>query len=210
MATQFNKKKPKLTQAEKSLETQRRILDATIDCLCTYGVQNTTLAKIAHRAELTWGAVQHHFPGKVDVFQAAAAREFERFEKDFHRIALTDKEVFKRISEFIDIAWTIYSMPSYRAMLELLVTLRLGDELYDEVFQITRRITRSTDQTWNALFKDTGLTRKEHRQVRGIIFTSLRGLSVALFHGDKPDTLEEVIEGLKQAVYAFVSSRSGH
>jgi AcrR family transcriptional regulator len=210
MAASISKKKPKLTQAEKSAETQRKILDATIDCLCNYGVQNTTLARIARHAELTWGAVQHHFPGKVDVFQAAAAREFERFEKEFHGIALKDKELFKRISEFIDIAWNIYSRPSYRAMLELLITLRLGDELYDEVFQITQRISRSTGRTWMELFKDTGITSKEHQQARGIVFTSLRGLAVALFHGDESDTLDEIVEGLKQAVYAFVSSRSGY
>ncbi len=203
-----NKNSLKLNQPAKSMATRKKILDSTVSCLSEFGVQNTTLAKISRNAGLTWGAVQHHFSSKVDVLQAMATREFGKFEKKFDGFELKEKDLLKRVSKFIDMAWSIYSSPSYKALLELLVSLRVGDELYDVIYKITREVTPTVDHIWFETFKDTALTKEEQSQICGMAFATLRGLSVALFHGDEYTKLEAAIIGLKQTIYTFMLSRS--
>ncbi len=48
-----------------------RLLDATIECLVTYGYAGTTTPRVAERAGVTRGAQIHHFRSKEDLVVAA-------------------------------------------------------------------------------------------------------------------------------------------
>jgi AcrR family transcriptional regulator len=58
-------------QAQKSAMTRDSILDAALDCFITIGYAGTTTAKIADRAQVSRGAMLHHFPSKTELIQAA-------------------------------------------------------------------------------------------------------------------------------------------
>ncbi len=79
------------TQAERSAAMRARLLDATIECLVTYGYAGTTTPRVAELAGVTRGAQIHHFRSKEDLVVAAiehlaqqrvqaAMREFGRVE----------------------------------------------------------------------------------------------------------------------------------
>ncbi len=53
------------TQAERRAATHTALLDAAIDCLVEYGYAKTTTRRIAERAGVTPGALQHHFASKA-------------------------------------------------------------------------------------------------------------------------------------------------
>ena len=59
------------TQGQRSAETRARLLDATIDCLVTYGYNGTTTPRVAEMAGVTRGAQVHHFGSKNDLVIAA-------------------------------------------------------------------------------------------------------------------------------------------
>ncbi|MGA8126368.1 MAG: helix-turn-helix domain-containing protein, partial [Mycobacterium sp.] len=54
------------TQAERSAAMRTRLLDATIECLVSYGYAGTTTPRVAERAGVTRGAQIHHFRSKED------------------------------------------------------------------------------------------------------------------------------------------------
>ncbi len=51
-------------QEERSAETRRRLLDATVACLFERGYAGTTTTELARRAGVSRGAQMHHFPKK--------------------------------------------------------------------------------------------------------------------------------------------------
>src|SRR3984885_9157587 len=59
------------TQAERSAAMRTRLLDATVECLVSYGYAGTTTPRVAQLAGVTRGAQIHHFKSKEDLVVAA-------------------------------------------------------------------------------------------------------------------------------------------
>jgi AcrR family transcriptional regulator len=59
-------------------ERQREIVDAAIELLGKYGVQGTTVSRIADAAGIARGALYQHFPNREAVLEAAIAAMGER------------------------------------------------------------------------------------------------------------------------------------
>ena len=64
--------KKRRTQEERSAETKKRLLEATIDYLNELGYNKTGTVEIARRAGVSRGALVHHFPSKHDLIVATA------------------------------------------------------------------------------------------------------------------------------------------
>ena len=64
-------------QDERSAETRRRLMDATVACLFERGYAGTTTTEIASRAGVSRGAQLHHFPRKDELVVSALEYVFE-------------------------------------------------------------------------------------------------------------------------------------
>jgi AcrR family transcriptional regulator len=53
------------------IERRREIIEATVHLIGKYGVQGTTVSRIAHAAGIARGALYHHFPNREAVLEAA-------------------------------------------------------------------------------------------------------------------------------------------
>ena len=65
-------------QQDRSRATQRRLLDATVDCLVEVGWAGTTTTLVAERAGVSRGAQLHHYPTKAALVVAAVEHLVER------------------------------------------------------------------------------------------------------------------------------------
>ena len=66
------------TQAERTEATTSALVDAARELFANDGYAATSLAAVAARANVTKGAVYHHFEGKQQLFEAVFTREVER------------------------------------------------------------------------------------------------------------------------------------
>jgi AcrR family transcriptional regulator len=66
------------TQAERTEATTGALVDAARELFAADGYAETSLAAVAARANVTKGAVYHHFEGKQQLFEAVFTREVER------------------------------------------------------------------------------------------------------------------------------------
>jgi AcrR family transcriptional regulator len=66
------------TQAERTEATTSALVDAARELFARDGYDATSLDAVAARANVTKGAVYHHFDGKRQLFQAVFSREVER------------------------------------------------------------------------------------------------------------------------------------
>ncbi len=72
------------TQAERRQQTQRRLLDATIEAINELGYARASTSEICRRAGVSQGGLFRHYPTRVALLIAAAAdvsrQQLERFE----------------------------------------------------------------------------------------------------------------------------------
>ena len=66
------------TQAERTEATTSALVDAARELFARDGYAATSLAAVAARADVTKGAVYHHFEGKQQLFEAVFTREVKR------------------------------------------------------------------------------------------------------------------------------------
>ena len=69
---------PQNKKRQQALAAKAHICDATIWCLDTYGYSETSINRIIERAEVSRGALTHHFPAKEDLIVETLNRLLER------------------------------------------------------------------------------------------------------------------------------------
>ncbi len=137
-------------QQRKSAQTRKGILEAAIDCLAADGYARTTTQLIAERAEISRGAMLHHYPTKAALIEAIIAFSF------YKRMEMLTEGVkniseMQRVREFagLEILWRSYFSREHRAFLELSVASRTDPELKEIFVPQARR--------FNRMWRDEGL-----------------------------------------------------
>ena len=122
-------------QEERSAETRRRLLDATVACLFERGYAGTTTTEIASRAGVSRGAQLHHFPKKDELVVSALEHVFElRLAEMSAAIAEPPSGSREhRLAMLIDAMWPMFKGPTFYAWLELVVASRTDPALNDAV-----------------------------------------------------------------------------
>ena len=59
------------TQQQRRDETRRALLDAAVESLIEVGFARTTTLEVQRRADVSRGALLHHFPSKAELLVAA-------------------------------------------------------------------------------------------------------------------------------------------
>jgi len=171
------------TQAERTAETRRRILDAVVESIAEVGFPRTTATEIARRAGVTWGAVQHHFGAKGGILEAVLEDTFERFEARLADIA-SDLPLARRVSLFVERAWEHFVSPHFRSTFEILMHHGKGDP--EEVpLHWQEKMFRDFDRVFERLFSNAGLPRRERAALHQYAVAQLMGLA-ALEMLDEP------------------------
>ena len=187
------------TQAERTAETRRRILDAVVESIAEVGFQRTTATEIARRAGVTWGAVQHHFGAKGGILEAVLEDTFERFEAKLGDVS-TELPLARRVALFVERAWEHFASPHFRSTFEILLHHGKGDD--GEVpphWQET--MFRAFDRVFERLFSDSGLPRRERAALHQYAVAQLVGLA-ALEMLDQPRSRSTQLSLLERTLLA--------
>lgn len=182
------------TQAERTAETRRRILDAVVQSIAEVGFQRTTATEIARRAGITWGAVQHHFGAKGGILEAVLEDTFERFEARLGDIP-ADAKLARRVSLFVERAWEHFASPHFRSTFEILLHYGKGEG--GEAPPHWQEATfRAFDRVFERLFADSGLPRRERAALHQFAVAQLIGLAaLAMLDEPRPRTAQlELLE----------------
>ena len=119
-------------QAKKSAMTRDAILDAAINCYVTLGYAETTTAKIADKAQVSRGAMLHHFPSKTELVQASAEHLHDEMIKLYARTIKSvtrDLELDERNRRGLQGYWKFLKSDLYTAHHELCVAGRTDKQL---------------------------------------------------------------------------------
>ena len=167
------------TNVERTRAARTRILNAAFQSLVDVGYGRTTTNAVMRRAEISRGALLHHFPTRERLLGAAVEHVFERRLGDFRAaFAELDSQAADRPREAVRLLWRIVSGPTYYAWLELVVAARTDEVLLAEVRAVMDRFQGLIDATFLELFPPGDSAGPDHLAGAAFAFATLNGLAV--------------------------------
>lgn len=143
---------PLAPKQERSLATRHKLLDAAVDELLASGYTQLTASAVAHRAGVSRGAQQHHFPHKDVLVTEAVRRLAERQIAELHRSIELAPRGSARVRNAFDTIYLQYSGPLFAAMLELSLASRHQPQLRRIVAEQERSLSREINDTADEIF----------------------------------------------------------
>jgi AcrR family transcriptional regulator len=133
------------TQQQRREETRRALLDAAVQSLIEVGFARTTTLEVQRRADVSRGALLHHFPSKAELLVAAVdhlaemrAREMKAFASQLPP-ERGDREASAhgdpapggdpRTGAVLDLLWQCFSGTFFKVSMELRTAARTDPEL---------------------------------------------------------------------------------
>jgi AcrR family transcriptional regulator len=180
MAAEVNGQRIRRTQAERSAAMRTRLLDATVECLVSYGYAGTTTPRVAELAGVTRGAQIHHFRSKEDLVVAAiehlAQQRAQAAVRELGRVQASPDPV----ATILDFLWEAHQGPMFTAAMELWVAARTDSVLAQHI----ERVEPVVNSTLISAIAQLTPDHPAQKKIRNIVYTAmdaLRGILVANF-----------------------------
>jgi AcrR family transcriptional regulator len=197
------------TQEERSAVTRGAVLDATIDTLIEHGYANTTVALVASRANVSRGALLHHFPSKSDLLLAATDLLFDNFVQNIRGRAVALRESRMQLHHFIDECWEeIFKGRWFYCSLQLIAAARTDPVLRESLVPAIQRLHRALDEIWRGLFHETGLSAARVDTLLNMTLCLMRGMAVQAVLRDDPPYYQAMLDTWKVILPTFVMLQS--
>ncbi|MGV0743992.1 TetR/AcrR family transcriptional regulator [Mycolicibacterium sp. XJ870] len=167
------------TQAERTAQTRRALLDATFEALVEVGFKGTTTAEVANRAGVSMGALQNHFRTKAELLTAAVVHSFDRRVEEFGLLMTSLDPSADKLDAAIDLLWSMFSRSTFTAWHELWVAARTDPDLARAVVDIDQQFAAACDRVYAEVFPagNSDAAIDPRTQVR-MVFALMNGLAV--------------------------------
>jgi AcrR family transcriptional regulator len=176
---EVSERRVRRTQAERSAAMRTRLLDATIECLVTYGYAGTTTPRVAELAGVTRGAQIHHFRSKEDLVVAAiehlAQQRAQGAIREIGRVEASSDPV----SMVLEFLWEAHQGPMFVATVELWVAARTDRVLADHIERVEPLVNSTLISAIAQLVPDHAM----RKELRNFVYTAMDALRGILLNG---------------------------
>jgi AcrR family transcriptional regulator len=201
-------RRPRRTQEERSTQTRTLLVNAAIRVVQDLGYANLTISRVAGRAGLTNGAMQHHFASREDLVIAILDAVYPVLEMPFEEIGFQKWTMSERVSAFIDPLWQIYSRPEYLVIWDIAFGTRGDVSLGTKLKAYQRDVSARIHRQLTASFADVGLTAQSAEQIFSVVISCLRGFALqSLFGVDRRRSDLDYVKQIACECIAKCSSR---
>ena len=189
------------TQAERSAETRRVLLETAIRCLHGQGYAATTTLLVAQEAGLSRGAMLHQFPTRVDlmIFVVQSVFDDEIAIYDARLSAIADPR--ERLFSLPEIVWDVLSRPSGVAVLEILQGSRSDPALVERLAPIQAQIEQNALAQLDRWYGSEAAASKTAMR---LVVWAIRGLSIAQVLAPDPEEIHKSVALLRRLLEAYV------
>src|SRR5882672_10956822 len=117
------------TQQQRRDETRHALFDAAVESLIEVGFARTTTLEVQRRADVSRGALLHHFPSKAELLVAAVDHLAEMRARELKAFAGQLPEGRARTDAVLDLLWQCFSGTFFQVAMELRTAARTDAEL---------------------------------------------------------------------------------
>jgi AcrR family transcriptional regulator len=169
---------PRRTQEERSAETRRKLIQATIDALDERGYARITTVEIARRAGVSRGALMHHFSTKEELVSTSVEKHLEDSTLEIRGFLDMARNGEMSLDTFLDRLWEMYSGKLLFVTLEHITEARHNGPLRENLIPVVRRFHAALDATWREFFRGTALSEDDVETVLNASTCMFRGMGV--------------------------------
>src|SRR6185312_10407809 len=169
---------PRRTQEERSAETRRKLIQATIDALDERGYARITTVEIARRAGVSRGALMHHFSTKEELVSTSVEKHLEESTAEIREFLDMARNGEMSLDTFLDRLWQMYSGKLLFVTLEHITEARHNAPLRENLIPVVRRFHAALDATWREFFRGTALSEDDVETVLNASTCMFRGMGV--------------------------------
>lgn len=175
------------TQAERSGETRRRILDAAVQLLGERGYAGLRTTEVAEAAGVSKGAQTHHFPSKDELVVAVVEHVFVRASEQARVRAKRATSPDEAIKALLADAQEFFFSELFLIALDLAIQGRLREGGANAVAEISAATRLPVEAHWRAALVDSGVPADMADDLLWLTLSIVRGLAVRrLWQHDPP------------------------
>lgn len=168
-------KPPKPANAAPPERTIRdRILDAAVQSLIEQGAARTTTLEVQRKAEVSRGALLHHFPTHAELLSATVIDLVRRNEQSVFELLDKLQSAPDAVERAIRALALMMSQPPFMAELELWALARTDEGLREALLKVERDARKESERVLRALFAPVA-DRPGHDAVIAMTTDFLRG-----------------------------------
>lgn len=195
-------KRKRRTQAERTEETQLKLIEGMISALVDVGFSQATTSEIARRAKITTGALQHHYANKDQLLVAVIEHQFQGVREQLEGFVADQPEGKPDWREFLRILNDVYAGKRYLAVWEILLGTRSDRQLNTILMQHRIDSLAVLERIWFTVFAaepdkpNQALSDLMHfvlADLRGRIFYDVLAKDEQ-FNARQQQLLEEIVE----------------
>jgi AcrR family transcriptional regulator len=198
------------TQQQRRDETRRALLDAAVESLIDVGFARTTTLEVQRRAEVSRGALLHHFPSKAELLVAAVDHLAEMRARELKQLAgqLPEERASKaRTDAVIGLLWQCFSGTFFQVAMELRTAARTDPELRPVLAHAERALRdRIVAQARTLFGKDVADHPGLERALDLTLQLMIGAAMTAVLHSDP--RLDDLIDDWKQLFPAILAQAS--
>lgn len=204
-----SEKPARRSQAERSAETKRKVIDAAVRCLATRGYAATTTTTVAVEAGVTRGAMFHQYPTKIDMILDIVRLNHDEGKRlfDAHLSGITDmRERFFRLPAVI---WELGKRPAGIAMIEIMTGSRSDPELAERLGPIFEESEIADLAAIAGTLTNAGLNLPLDVPLARLVIAAVNGLVMTRALSSAPDDLDQSVERLCEVLEAYYKTIGG-
>lgn len=162
----------------KGIQTHDRVVQAGIECIAELGFHAASTNKIAARAGVTWGTLQHQFGDKVTLLESILEAAYVNQAAAIFDATTPDTPLRQRIAVLLNAFWQEQSSPASIALTDIIRSVLADPEYRDRFLPQLQRLRDSYDKQWNVMFADVKLSREMFEATKQLAFAAIRGLAL--------------------------------
>lgn len=182
----------------RTIDVQRRILDAAVEVMLEHGYSGATTVRIQERAGVSRGRLLHHFPSR-DALLIAASQHLARARVgELPSDHTWPTDLGERIDAVVDTMAGTFTQGYFWAATELWIAARTHEDLREALLPGERDIARAVRVAMDSFFGEELSARPGYEGLREVLFTSLRGMALTTSFDPREEPSRRHVERLKQ------------
>ena len=188
------KVKSRRTQAERSAATQAKILEAAQNLIAEQGLAHTSTQDIARQAQVSRGAMLHHFPSRASLIQATYAemlRQESELLRDFARTLQPGQNRLKALTEYI---WERYQSGIFQVSMDYIAEARVDADELSYVSAESRKFNDALNDVWNVELEAFGCDAETRQLMMNEFMCLVRGMAFQSQWRNDPNYFQNMLQ----------------
>jgi AcrR family transcriptional regulator len=193
-ASAANKRDGSRSQLQRRTHTRTALLDAAVSCLVNDGFARTTTLEVQKRAQLSRGALLHHFPTKAELMTATIVHLGEMRGRELRQNADQLPNGRGRMNAVLDLLWQSFTGPLFYVTMELRTAARTDSDLRVALAATERHLHERIVVEYSGLFGADIAGRPGFGRALDLTLQMMIGAAMSLLtHGAQSVRIEKLI-----------------